>query len=89
MLDDAACRHTVLRIQRQRGSAEGIGQDVTKPGSQTKMTVTLWLPSLRLNAKLTIERLDFLTISGNQSKHNLWRLTGVSERLVRIFSDNG
>jgi hypothetical protein len=88
MLDDAACG---TRSFEYNGSAALLKAPVKtlQRWLQTKMTVTLWLPSLSLNAKLTIERLDFLTISGNQSKHNPWRLTGVSDRLVRIFSDNG
>jgi hypothetical protein len=54
-----------------------------------KMAVSLWLPTFGFTANLSIQRLEFLFTSGNQSKHNLSRLTGVSERIVKILSDNG
>jgi hypothetical protein len=41
-----------------------------------KKEITLWLPTLNTNAKISVSRLEFLKISGNQSKHNLSRLTG-------------
>ena len=88
MLANAACG---TRSFEHDGSAVLLETPVTTLQNwlQTNMTVTLWLPSLSSNAKLTIDRLDFLSISGNQSKHNLWRLTGVSDRLGKIFSTNG
>ncbi len=49
----------------------------------------LWLPSLDLEAKLEIPRLDYLDVAGNQSKHNLSRLTGVSRRIQRALADHG
>ena len=44
-------------------------------------SITLWLPTLDLNAKINLSRKDLIFISGNHSKHNLSRLTGVSNHI--------
>jgi hypothetical protein len=54
-----------------------------------KNDITLWLPTLSTNAKISVSRLEFLKISGNQSKHNLSRLTGVSRGVAKILTENG
>jgi hypothetical protein len=54
-----------------------------------KKEITLWLPTLNTNAKIYISRLEFLKISGNQSKHNLSRLTGVSRGVAKILTEHG
>ncbi|WP_080561017.1 hypothetical protein [Pseudomonas brassicacearum] len=54
-----------------------------------KKEITLWLPSIEINAKLTISRLDYLNITGNHSKHNLSRLTGISRDLTKILIEHG
>lgn len=51
--------------------------------------MTFWLPDLDINAKLNVSRLELLHISGNYSKHNLSRLTGVSKSIHRMLTDNG
>lgn len=53
-----------------------------------KKEITLWLPSLEINAKLKISRLDYLNITGNHSKHNLSRLTGVSRDVARMLAEH-
>ena len=50
-----------------------------------RTNITLWLPTLNINAKIEVPRLDILFITGNQSKHNLSRLTGVSKQIHRIL----
>jgi hypothetical protein len=50
--------------------------------------VLLWLPTLEVNARLTVPRRDLVFIAGNQSKHNLSRLTGVAQRFSRILKDH-
>jgi hypothetical protein len=52
-------------------------------------TLKLWLPALNVEATLSVPRLDFLYISGNQTKHNLSRLTGLSKRIASILKDHG
>ena len=53
-----------------------------------KTPIKLWLPTLDIEAELNVSRLDFLAISGNQCKHNLSRLTGVSKCITRILKEN-
>ncbi len=53
-----------------------------------KPTVDLWLPTLNLQATLTVSNLDLIRISGNHSKHNLARLTAVSRLVARILKDH-
>jgi len=54
-----------------------------------KKEITLWLPTLNINAKINISTLDFLNIAGNHSKHNLSRLTGVSKDIAKIMDTHG
>jgi hypothetical protein len=54
-----------------------------------KKPITLWLPTLDINASISVSRLEFLNIIGNHSKHNLSRLTAVSREVARILSDHG
>lgn len=54
-----------------------------------KKEITLWLPTLDINAKITISRLAYLNITGNHSKHNLSRLTGVSRDVAKILEEHG
>lgn len=51
--------------------------------------ITLWLPTLDINAEIEVPRLDLLFITGNQSKHNLSRLTGVSRKIHGILEKHG
>lgn len=51
--------------------------------------ITIWLPTLDINAKLTITRQELLHISGNHSKHNLSRLTDVSKKVVKKLKEHG
>ena len=55
----------------------------------TKKNVRLWLPSLDVEAELSLSYLEFLTITGNHSKHNLARLTGVSNNIFKILEAHG
>lgn len=54
-----------------------------------KKSITIWLPTLDIDATVDVSRLDFLNITGNHSKHNLSRLTGVSREVARILNDHG
>lgn len=54
-----------------------------------KKAITLWLPTLDINATIDVSRLEFLNIIGNHSKHNLSRLTGVSRDVAKILSNHG
>jgi hypothetical protein len=73
------------------GSIEGLKKSVEELDKwlNYRAPITLWLPTLDINATVQVSRLDFLRISGNQSKHNLSRLTGVSRNVAKILNDNG
>jgi hypothetical protein len=49
----------------------------------------LWLPTLDVEAQLTVARRDLLFIAGNQSKHNLSRLTRVSQGIASLLRQHG
>jgi hypothetical protein len=55
----------------------------------TETTVQLWLPTLNLEAEVSVQRSEFLYILANHAKHNLSRLTGISERIARLLERNG
>jgi hypothetical protein len=85
---EAACK---TRAFDSEGSVEALAA-ATRALSAWLHAVTpftLGLPSLDLDANLEIPRLDYLYVVGNQSKHNLSRLTGVSNRIQRILADHG
>lgn len=54
-----------------------------------KTPIKLWLPSLDIEADIEVSRLDFISISGNHCKHNLSRLTGVSQHIHSILDSHG
>ena len=54
-----------------------------------KKSITLWLPTLDVKATLYVSRLEFLNITGNHSKHNLSRLTGVSREVANMLKTHG
>jgi hypothetical protein len=56
---------------------------------QAERTYRMWLPSLDLDAQLSVPRIDLLYILGNHAKHNLARLTRMSRRIAEILKRNG
>lgn len=55
----------------------------------TETTVRLWLPTLNLDIDVKITRTEFLYILANYAKHNLSRLTRISERIAKLLESNG
>jgi len=53
-----------------------------------KSPLKLWLPTLDIEAKIEVSRMEFLKISGNHSKHNISRLTGVSKGIHAILLEH-
>ncbi|WP_420429564.1 hypothetical protein [Kordiimonas sp.] len=53
-----------------------------------KAPLKLCLPTLDIEAKIEVSRMDFLKISGNHSKHNISRLTGVSKEIHKILTEH-
>lgn len=84
----AACGTKCFEIS---GSATEfkIAVDALESWLSYKKSITLWLPTLDINARIFISRLEFLNIVGNHSKHNLSRLTAVSREVSRFLSDHG
>lgn len=52
-------------------------------------TLNLWLPSLNVEAQLSVPRIQFLYIAGNQAKHNISRLTSVSRVIAKMLEEHG
>lgn len=48
-----------------------------------------WLPTLDIDTRLTVTRLQLLKIAGNQAKHNPSRLTGVSSQVRELLLAHG
>lgn len=49
----------------------------------------MWLPSLNVEAQLSVPRIDFLFVAGNQAKHNISRLTSVSKFIAKMLEEHG
>jgi hypothetical protein len=49
----------------------------------------LWLPTLNIEATISVSRLKFLHIIGNQSKHNLFRLNDVTRKVAEVLNEHG
>ena len=52
-------------------------------------TLKLWLPSLNVEARLSVPRFQFRVIAGNQAKHNISRLTSVSKVIANMLEEHG
>lgn len=52
-------------------------------------TLKLWLPSIDVEVSLNVSRLQLLYISGNQAKHNVSRLTGLSRNIQKMLETHG
>ena len=55
----------------------------------SERTLKLWLPSLDTEAELRVNAQEILSISGNQVKHNLSRLTRVAKKIHKLLKENG
>jgi hypothetical protein len=66
-----------------------VAVDALQSWLEHKKKMTLWLPTLDVDAMIEVSRLDFLSITGNHSKHNLSRLTGVSADIGKILNKHG
>lgn len=73
------------------GSASTLQSAVDDLSEWIAETVTpeFWLPTLSINTRLAVTRLQLLQIAGNQAKHNPSRLAGVSFRLRELLLAHG
>lgn len=81
---DTRCFDSEGSIQELRQSVEALSRWFS-----TRTQFNFWLPTLGINADLNMPRIDFLRIAGNQSKHNLSRLSRVSKRVARTLREHG
>jgi hypothetical protein len=51
--------------------------------------VKMWIPTLEIDANVSVPRIQLLFILGNHVKHNLGRLTGVSAEVAKILQSHG
>ncbi len=51
--------------------------------------VKMWIPTLEIDASVSVPRIQLLFILGNHVKHNLGRLTGVSTEVTKILQSHG
>lgn len=73
------------------GSVTSLADSVTALGDWLDATSTLklWIPTLEIDAALTLPRSQLIFILGNHVKHNLARLTGVSESVAKLLTGHG
>ncbi len=72
-------------------SIGGLSQSVTALQAWLDATSSLkmWIPTLELNAQVSLPRSQLVFILGNHVKHNLARLTGVSNELAKLLATHG
>jgi len=75
----------------KKGSVEKLEISVVEFESwlEHEVSLTLWLPSLGLNAEIKMPRKELIFISGNYSKHNLSRLTAISKYIQGLLQGSG
>jgi len=73
------------------GSVDALAASATalRDWLDARSSLKLWLPTLEIEAKLTVPRHELLFILGNHVKHNLARLTGVCTRVATLFNEHG
>lgn len=73
------------------GSALGLTRAVNELRTwlDAETELKIWLPTLDVEAVLSVARQEFLFITANHVKHNLSRLTGVSRRVAQLLDRHG
>jgi hypothetical protein len=56
---------------------------------EDEITVDVWFPSINLKAPLRVQRLQYIKMTGDLSKHNLLRSVGVAEDLQQLLQGQG
>jgi hypothetical protein len=75
-------RHNSVKSMRRAVSA-------FKKWLECEIKVKVWFPSLSINAKLRVQRQEFIKICGDMSKHNISRLHIRAHDLKSILFRNG
>lgn len=55
----------------------------------TPTSLKLWLPTVDVEARFYVPRLQLIFISGNQAKHNISRLTGLARNIQDMLKSHG
>lgn len=85
---EEACKSQCFNVEGS--STELVGSTTSLAAwLRASTTLRLWLPSLNVQAELTVPRLEFLFIAGNQAKHNVSRLTAVSKSIAQMLGKHG
>jgi hypothetical protein len=84
----AACSTQSFNV---RDSVAGLAVAVTalQDWLGTTRSLRIWMPTLGIDAQLSVPRSQLLFILGNHVKHNLARLTGVSKELSELLATHG
>lgn len=85
---EEACNNPTLG-PRQSADDLSIAAAALRAWLDSPIRPRLWLSGLGLDVRPTVSRVELLTIAGNQSKHNLSRLTGVSRQVQSMLSAQG
>jgi len=88
----SALREIVERPQFNAGRSVGLLRRTTKAFSrwlEKKAVANVWMPSIDAQVKLRIERITFIKMCGDLTKHNFLRAIGVAEDLQRALADAG
>lgn len=56
---------------------------------EQEIEVDVWLPSIEVETRLKVTRVDFIKMCGNVSKHNFLRAGGVAKELQVLLSNSG
>jgi len=85
---EGACR---IASFDESGSVKSLKEpvDALRVWLDAEITVDTWLPWIKQQLDLKIQRRESIYICGNISKHNPARLTGAAKRLVDILSRHG
>lgn len=92
----ASCLDVLEQVATQRlltggqgGEALAVAVSSLRSWMETVITPTVWLPSIDVNARLSVTRHQLLEVSGNQAKHNPSRLSVVSGKFQALLGAAG
>jgi hypothetical protein len=84
----SVCEHPLLAKNESENELREIVNEF-RNWLQEKRTIDIWMPSIDKQVNLSISRLDAIKMSGDVSKHNYLRASGVAQRLKEILNESG
>lgn len=85
----SSCKNKNFNIKESIGNLKNAVDEFSIWLDYKSTLKKMWLPTLDIEATIEISRMECLHISGNQSKHNISRLTGVSKAIHNILESHG